>query len=87
MRDASGAMLGAVLVFRDVTERKWAEQSRALLAAIVEASEDAIVSKTLDGVIRSWNAGAERLFGYSAKEAFGRSITMISRLNGMTRKS
>ena len=77
MRDGDGATVGAVLVFRDVTERRRAEDARARLAAIVDSSDDAIVSKTLDGVIRSWNAGAERLFGYTAAEAVGRSITLI----------
>jgi PAS domain S-box-containing protein len=77
IRDASGARLGAVLVFRDVSERRRAEETRARLAAIVESSEDAIVSKSLDGVIRSWNAGAERLFGWSRQEAVGRPITLI----------
>src|SRR6185436_19998654 len=47
------------------------------LAAVVESSDDAIVSTTLDGVIRSWNAGAERIFGYTAAEAVGQPITLI----------
>ena len=77
MRDERGNPVGAVLVFRDVTERRRAEEAQARLAAIVESSDDAIVSKTLDGVIRSWNAGAERIFGYTAAEAVGQPITLI----------
>lgn len=77
IRAGSGIPSGAVLVFRDVTERKRAEETQARLAAIVESSDDAIISKTLDGVIRTWNAGAERLFGYTAEEAVGKPITLL----------
>lgn len=77
IRADSGLTIGAVLVFRDVTERKRAEEAQARLAAIVESSDDAIISKTLDGIIRTWNKGAERLYGYTAAEAVGQSITLI----------
>lgn len=62
---------------RDVTEIKQADRDRAMLAAIIESSDDAIISKTFDGIIRSWNAGAERIFGYSESEAAGQPITLI----------
>jgi PAS domain S-box-containing protein len=62
---------------RDITDRKLGEQQRAQLAAIVDASADAIVGKTLDGIVTSWNPGARRLFGYMADEIVGRSILVL----------
>src|SRR5215467_1254633 len=62
---------------RDVTERKLVDHARLLLAAIVESSEDAIISKTLDGTITSWNAAAQRIFGYAEQEAVGQPVSIL----------
>jgi len=77
IRDDRGELVGVVLIFRDISERREIELAQAYLAAIVESSSDAIISKTLDGVITSWNKGAQQIFGYSAEEAIGRNVTML----------
>jgi PAS domain S-box-containing protein len=82
--DASGTLIGAVNTLVDITERYEAErrirESEARyrgIAAIVESSEDAVLTKDLNGVITSWNHGAERLFGYTAEETIGKPVTML----------
>jgi PAS domain S-box-containing protein len=81
IRDASGNATGCILVFRDVSDRRRSEAERhlnaRLFASIVESSEDAILSKSPDGVIKSWNPAAETLFGHTAKVAVGRHIRLI----------
>lgn len=68
---------GLSIYLRDITERKHSEVTNHLLASIVESSEDAIISKDLNGVINSWNKAAERIFGYTAREAIGHPVTML----------
>ncbi len=65
------------VTFADITERKRAEEVRERLAAVVDSSDDAIISKTLEGTVTAWNHGAEKVFGYSASEAVGKSMLIL----------
>lgn len=77
IRLSDDELFGVVLVFRNVSEQRRAAHERAWLASIIRSSSDAIVSKTLDGRITSWNPGATRLFGYTPEEVIGEPITTI----------
>jgi PAS domain S-box-containing protein len=77
VKDSDGNIVGAVNCFQDITERRRSEDAALRLAAIIESSDDAIVSKDLDGIITSWNRGAERIFGYLAEEIIGKPITIL----------
>jgi PAS domain S-box-containing protein len=77
VHDSSGTITAYGTVTRNQTESKFAEQRLRSLASIVESSDDAIVSKNLDGIVENWNRGAERIFGYSPEEAIGQPITIV----------
>ena len=77
IRDAGGEIIGASHVARNISDRRRLEHRLEELAAIVECAEDAIISKTLNGIILTWNEGAESVYGYTAAEALGQPMTML----------
>jgi PAS domain S-box-containing protein len=76
-RDYAGRPSGILEIVRDITQKRTAEREQARLAALVESSYDAVISKSPDGIIQTWNPGAERLYGYSREEVVGKSINII----------
>ena len=77
LRGDRGNIVGIMGISRDITERKRAEEKNLQLAAIVKSSDDAIIGKTLDGIITNWNKGAEKIYGYKEDEVVGRAITLL----------
>jgi PAS domain S-box-containing protein len=77
VKDGAGNIVGAINCFQDITERKRGEEAALRLAAIIESSDDAIIVNDLDGIVMSWNGGAERIFGYLAEEMIGQPITIL----------
>lgn len=77
VRDATGHVIGASKIARDISDRQGNDDSRFRLAAIVDSADDAIVSKDLNGTVKTWNAGACRMFGYTADEMVGQSILRL----------
>jgi PAS domain S-box-containing protein len=77
IRDAGGAVVGTSVIHRDLSEQRGALAAAQRIAAIVESSQEAIIGRTLDGIITSWNPAAERMFGYSGKEIVGRPIELL----------
>jgi PAS domain S-box-containing protein len=77
MHQENGAPAQFLGIVEEITQRKEAEATRSRLSAVIESSDDAIITKTLDGIITSWNPAAQRIFGYSANEVLGKPVTVL----------
>ena len=77
IKNSVAYIIGVSIIARDISDRQIGDRNKSLLASIIDSSADAIISKNLNGIITSWNKGAEKIFGYSEKEAVGQSISII----------
>jgi PAS domain S-box-containing protein len=77
VKDGAGHVIGASKIMRDISDRKQSDDSRFRLAAIVDSADDGIISKDLNGIIKSWNQGARRMFGYTSEEIVGQSMLRL----------